>query len=148
MSLFDAHDMLAQLIEAQLMDAQLIELHEAEAHDMLAHDMEFHVGSFCAVVCHVSELNAFSPVSGSTEMNWSRPRFGLAVPSVASLSSIVETMPIIVPRTRNRRTRARVSMPSMPMMPSTITKSGRTAALISRIARSIPAQWRIFFGHP
>src|ERR1700750_1574005 len=83
----DAHDMLAQLIEAQLIDAQLIELHEADAHDMLAHDMEFHVGSFCAVVCHVSELNVFRPVSGSTEMNWSSPRFGLAVPSVCVAAS-------------------------------------------------------------
>src|SRR5215471_2913536 len=85
--LIDAQDIEAQLIDAQLMEAQLIELHEAEAHDMLAHDMLFHVGSFCAVVCHVSELKAFSPVSESTETNWSRPRFGLAVPSVCVAAS-------------------------------------------------------------
>ena len=38
--------------------------------------------------------------------------------------------------------------PSMPTMPSMIAYSGRTAPAMSRIDRSIPAQCRMFFGHP
>src|SRR2546423_4229469 len=78
-----AHDMLAQLMLAHDMLAhdmlaQLIALHDADAHDMLAHDMAFQVGSFCAVVSHVSESNVLRPVVGSLVRNRSRPRFGFA----------------------------------------------------------------------
>jgi len=38
--------------------------------------------------------------------------------------------------------------PSMPTMPSTMAKAGRTVALMSRIEGSMPAKWSTFFGQP
>ncbi len=38
--------------------------------------------------------------------------------------------------------------PSMPTMPSTMAKAGRTVALMSRIEGPMPAKWRTFFGQP
>jgi len=64
---------------------------------MLAHDIAFQVGSFCAVVAHVSPSNVFSPVAGSVTTNWFRPRFGFVVPSVATAAAACTSPTPIAP---------------------------------------------------
>ena len=72
-------------------------------------------------------------LAGMTSRTRSRPtRPGLALAlatRLASSRSVVERMPFIAPRLRVRRTRARVSIPSMPMMPCSARDSRRAIPL-------------------
>ena len=77
-------------------------------------------GRTCSANCAEALVPRRTPSSGITSLTRSRPTMlgaGLrpCATSEASSRSVVESTPVIAPRTRSRRTSARVSIPSMPM---------------------------------